>query len=137
DMAGWNLTLHDGGVFSNNGTLQLKNSETLSGFANDTDSGTVLLTPDADLAGLVAGNSYNNLVLSASTFAHWPLDETTGPARDVSGFGRTAEYQGAPAADTDIPATNFANDRSLAFDGAADYLAFDPATLPDNATYCT
>ena len=42
NLSGQDLTIHDSGTFSNAGTLQLRNSEVLTGFVNDTNSGTVL-----------------------------------------------------------------------------------------------
>src|SRR5262245_63536702 len=54
-------------LFRSNGTLQLKNTETLTNFTNDVNSGTTLVTPDADLTGLKTGNSYNNLIDRKST----------------------------------------------------------------------
>ncbi len=132
-----NVNMNDGGDFNNNGTLQLRNSQTFTGFTNDTDSGTVLLTPVSDTTGLKTGNSYYNLILNDSTFAHWPLDEAAGTtANDVSGFERHADYADEPLPSTDRPDTNYANDNSLEFDGIDDALTFDDETIPDNATWC-
>src|SRR5690606_6882999 len=45
NILGHNITMNDGGAFENNGTLQMRNSQTLHNFQNDTDSGTVFITP--------------------------------------------------------------------------------------------
>ena len=50
------------GTFSNAGTLRLNGTESLTGFTNDTDSGTVEYYSGATT--LNGGNSYNNLTIS-------------------------------------------------------------------------
>ncbi len=137
NLVGYNLAMNDGGAFNNDGTLQLRNSQTISGFTNDTDSGTVLVTAVGDTTGLKTGNNYFNLIQNDSTFAHWPFDEPSGSvAADVSGYDKNADYNGDVVASTDVPSSTFTNDNSLEFDGSGDYLSFDDQTIPDNATWC-
>jgi len=57
------LTLNDGGTFSNNGTLAMSNSQTLSNLTNDTDSGTILIDSSATTTWLRLGNEYHNLTI--------------------------------------------------------------------------
>src|SRR5690606_426530 len=133
DAGGLALTLNDGGVFSNDGILQLENDETLSGFTNDTDSGTVLLTPDTDDTGLVAGNTYHDLIINNGTFAHWPLDNT---GAEVSGMGRTLTSHGSPGFVTDVAPTNYANSHAAELDGTEDYFEFTSGSLNNIATWC-
>jgi hypothetical protein len=68
DIGSYNLTFHDSGTFINNGTLALENTSTqlLSGFTNDTDSGTVSIEVPSAVTGLKTGNSYYNLTLSGA-----------------------------------------------------------------------
>jgi len=61
-LNGKNLSL--GGSFSNTGILKLEGAETLTGFTNDTDSGTVEYTGAGTYAQLNGGNLYYNLVVS-------------------------------------------------------------------------
>jgi len=61
-LNGKNLSL--GGSFSNTGILKLEGAETLTGFTNDTDSGTVEYTGTGTYAQLNGGNLYYNLVVS-------------------------------------------------------------------------
>ena len=72
-IAGYSLTIKDSGTFTNNGTLTLQGGETLSGFNNDTDSGTIIYNGSGIYSsGLVAGDNYNNLTLNGT--GSWTLD---------------------------------------------------------------
>jgi len=68
NILGNNLTINDAvaGSFSNDGTLILNNdnSQILSGFTNDTDSGTVEISPTAAVTGLKTGYAYYNLTIN-------------------------------------------------------------------------
>src|SRR5690606_881371 len=63
----------DSGVFLNEGTLYLNGDETLIGFTNDTNSGTVFYTGSGVYTGLPAGNSYYRLGFNDAT-GSWTLD---------------------------------------------------------------
>lgn len=124
DLSTYNLTMNDSGSFTNNGTLRLKNSQTISNFTNDTDSGTILVNATSDTTGLKSGNSYYNLNLNDGLVGYWNVDETSGTtAADSSGYQNTAAYSGNVAPNTDLPTTNFSNSRSMIFDGTTDYLS--------------
>lgn len=76
DIASNNLTVS--GTFSNDGTLKLNGSETIS-VTMDTDSGTVEYTSNAP-SGFAAGNNYYNLTFTKAT-GIWEQ----GAALDVNG----------------------------------------------------
>lgn len=76
DIASNNLTVS--GTFSNDGTLKLNGSETIS-VTMDTDSGTVEYTSTAP-SGFAAGNNYYNLTFTKAT-GIWEQ----GAALDVNG----------------------------------------------------
>ncbi len=63
DLHGYNLTIHDAGTFSNDGTLILENlgSQILTNFVNDYNSGTILINGSVSAATLVTGSQYYNL----------------------------------------------------------------------------
>ncbi len=81
DIAGFNLTVS--GALSNNGTLKLQGSETVSFGTMDTNSGTVEYTgatgTNSYATGLAAGNAYYNLSFSGASDT-WIL----GAALDVN-----------------------------------------------------
>ncbi|MBI4706953.1 MAG: DUF2341 domain-containing protein [Candidatus Omnitrophica bacterium] len=62
DLNANNLTLT--GTFSNDGTLRLVGSETLTGFTNDSNSGSVEYYGTSTYTSLKAGNTYYDLVIS-------------------------------------------------------------------------
>jgi hypothetical protein len=68
DIAAYNLTVNDSGTFSNNGTLKLANINTqlLSGFVNDINSGVVMVENTSDVTGLKSGTSYYDLIVSGT-----------------------------------------------------------------------
>ena len=76
DLNGTTFTL--GSTFTNNGSLKLTGGETLSGFTNDTDTGTVNYAGTGTYTSLVAGNSYYNLTISGTG------SYTLGAAVDVN-----------------------------------------------------
>lgn len=58
-----------------------------------------------------------------SLVGYWRLDATSGITYiDSSGHNQTGTATGAPSISLDIPSVNFTNDRSLDFDGTADFL---------------
>jgi hypothetical protein len=74
DLNGYDLTLNDGGAFSNFGTLRLHGDETLASFTNDTDSGTVEYDGAGTYTSFPAGNSYKNIRFTNS--GNWTPDGT-------------------------------------------------------------
>lgn len=72
NLNGNTLTLPVSNTFSNTGTLQLQNTETLTNFTNDTDSGTVTYTGTSTYTSFKAGNTYYNVTFNASG-ATWSL----------------------------------------------------------------
>jgi hypothetical protein len=64
NIKSFNLKFNDSGIFSNEGTFQLRNDQTLTGFYNDTDSGTVKINSVTASTGLKTGSQYYNLTLS-------------------------------------------------------------------------
>jgi len=67
-----------GGSFSNSGTLRLQNTETLTNFTNDTDSGTIEYDGAGNYTSFIAGNNYQSLTLSGGT-------HTLNAALDMNG----------------------------------------------------
>lgn len=63
DLKTFGLTLNDSGTFSNNGILALANTQTLSNFSNDTNSGTVLINSATTTTWLKTGNEYHDLTI--------------------------------------------------------------------------
>jgi hypothetical protein len=66
DLKTFNLTLNDSGAFSNDGILALANTQTLSNFTNDTNSGTVLINSATTTTWLKTGNEYHDLTIQNS-----------------------------------------------------------------------
>jgi len=64
DISTYNLTMNDGGEFSNVGTFSLEGSNTLANFTNDSDSGTIEYSGSGSYSNLLLGNTYNDLVFS-------------------------------------------------------------------------
>ncbi len=130
DLVGYNLTMNDAGTFSNDGTLRLNNSQTITGFTNDTDSGAVMVYPSGNTTGLQTGNSYFDLILNDSLVGYWQLDETTSGSTDsvidrsgYDGHGTPSGSSGGnnkPQPATAVPEVNFIDSRSLDFDGDDD-----------------
>ncbi|MCK5083210.1 MAG: DUF2341 domain-containing protein, partial [Candidatus Omnitrophica bacterium] len=90
------------------------------------DSGTVMLNAASGSKTLTPGGSaFNNLRLNDGLVGYWKLDETeanscaggVNDACDASGYGNDGTWNGNPAAGSDIPDVNFADSRSLEFDG--------------------
>ncbi len=128
DLAGFNLTINDSGAFTNNGTLLIKNTETLTGFTNDTDTGTIINYGTTNITGLKTGNTYNNLILNDGMVGYWKLDETSGTsATDSSGYANTGTHTNSPTISSTVPTTSFSNPRSLSFDGTNDYVDVNAA----------
>jgi hypothetical protein len=132
DLSTYNLTMNDSGAFSNSGTLRLKNSQTITGFTNDTDSGTILINPTGDTTGLKTGNSYYNLVLNDSLVGYWKLDDTSsgGNIVDSSGYDNHGTADGAAGSNYKPQPNNsvtsestFINTGSFDFDGNDDEVA--------------
>lgn len=73
NLDGYNLEFANGGSFSNNGIMSLNGNETLTGFTNDTDSGSIYYKGNGSYSGLATGNTYNNLSLSSGT-GTWTLN---------------------------------------------------------------
>ena len=64
NLNGKDLSL--GAAFSNDSILKLNGQETLTGFTNDTDSGTVEYAGSGTYASLIAGDEYYNLNVSGT-----------------------------------------------------------------------
>jgi hypothetical protein len=76
------------------------------------------------------GQSFNNLTINDGLVAYWKFDETSaGSFTDASGYGYTGTGTGAggsnntPQPNTSVPTVNFADARSLSFDGTDDYVS--------------
>jgi hypothetical protein len=69
DLGSQNFYIHDGGTFTNNGTLKLESliTQTVSGFTNDTDSGTVEIDGSIGTNVLRTGSTYHNLTINSGT----------------------------------------------------------------------
>jgi trimeric autotransporter adhesin len=69
DLGSQNFYIHDGGTFTNNGTLKLESlsTQTVSGFTNDTDSGTVEIDGTIGTNVLRTGSTYHNLTINSGT----------------------------------------------------------------------
>ncbi|MEF3691918.1 MAG: LamG-like jellyroll fold domain-containing protein [Candidatus Moraniibacteriota bacterium] len=68
DISNWNLFIKDGGGFSNEGELILQNtdSQSIEGFVNDVDSGTVRIEGSLTVNSLKTGTQYYNLTIGGS-----------------------------------------------------------------------
>jgi methionine-rich copper-binding protein CopC len=67
-------------------------------------------------------------VLTDSLEGYWKFDETSGTSvSDVSGHSNTGTRTNATIS-SDVPSTNFSNDRSLDFDGSGDYIDMGDVT---------
>jgi hypothetical protein len=73
DIGNHNFTINDSGAFTNNGTFILGNypTQTLTGFVNDTDSGTIQITGYSSTTGLKTDGSsaigqYYNLTMAST-----------------------------------------------------------------------
>ena len=74
--------------------------------------------------------AFNDLTISDDLVGYWKLDETSGPARDSSGYGHDGVWNGTPLASSDTPDVEFKNEYSMEFDGATDHIDVgDPARL--------
>lgn len=127
DLVSYNFTMNDSGTFSNDGTLQLRNSQTLTNFVNDTNSGTILVNATGDTTGLKTGSSYYDLIINDGLLGYWKMDESSsGAVADSSGYQNHGAPSGSdgpfnnPAPSANIPNTNFTNHYSLDFDGTDD-----------------
>lgn len=71
DIGGFNLTMNDGGTFSNDGTLVLANvsGQLVTALVNDTDSGTVSINASSSVTGLRLGGDYYNLDINCASGA--------------------------------------------------------------------
>jgi hypothetical protein len=70
-----------------------------------------------------ASGSYGNVSVSDGLLGYWKLDETTGTvAADSSGLGHTGTHTSSPTISSDVPTLQFANPRSLDFDGSTNYV---------------
>jgi hypothetical protein len=118
--------------------LTVAGNFTRSGGTFTHNSGTVVLDAATGSKTLTNTQAFNNLVVNDGLVGYWKLDETTGgaTATDSSGYGNDGTPNGAsggnnkPQPSTDVPDTNFADARSLDFDGTDDYVEMsDSATL--------
>jgi hypothetical protein len=132
NLNGFNLTQNDGGTFTNNGTLIMKGTETLTGFTMDTTNGTVMYTNTTNQTGLNGGNTYNNLTLNDGLVGYWKLDAGSGTtATDSSGYGNNGTLTNGPTWSSTVPsAITFTNPYSLSFDGVNDYVSVGAVISP-------
>jgi filamentous hemagglutinin family protein len=87
-LGGADTTLDTNNSFTNSGTLELEGDEILTDFANDTaNNGTVRYTGTgvytAAAGGLIAGDSYYNLIIQSSSAGSWQLDAALDVLNDL------------------------------------------------------
>lgn len=121
NLSTYNLTIKDAGNFSNNGTLRLANTNTqsLTGFTNDTDSGTVIIGYSAATTGLKTGNNYYNLTINNTAGTTVTASGTTTIHGNLTIQGGNF-YNTAPltvAGDTSLSGGNLALGSDLAISG--------------------
>ncbi len=121
------LTLSAGTLVAPSNTLYV-NTFTESGGAFTHNSGTVMFNTEANQT-LTASSTFNNVTFNDGLVGWWNLDETAGTsAADSSGYGHTGTHTNTPTISTDVPTVNFANSRSLDFNGTTQYV--DLGTAP-------
>ncbi len=129
-LNGTGTTMLDSGLFTNYGTLALKNSETLTSFTNDTAKGTIMLAGTGTTTGFKTGTSYYNLTLNDGLMGYWKFDEASGTrAADSSGWGSSGTLLNGPTITTSTAPTNFTNGYALSLDGINDYVDTDASSL--------
>jgi methionine-rich copper-binding protein CopC len=127
-LGSYDLTMNDSGTYSNEGTLRLDNTQTITGITNDTDSGTVLVTPGGHTTGLAMGADYNDLIINDGLVAYWQFDDTSGTSvSDASGYENNSTRVNATSSTIQTAPTSFVNNRALEFDGDGDHV-----TIPDS-----
>jgi hypothetical protein len=65
-LGGQNVTMNDGGTFTNYGQMLVKGTETLTSVTNDTSRGKVILYGTGSYSTFPTGNTYNQLALSGA-----------------------------------------------------------------------
>jgi len=83
DLAGFDWTMNDSGVFLNSGSLLLDGDETITEVAMDADSGTTTYNGSGTyVSGLTAGDNYYNLEFNGS--GSWTLDAALDVNNDLT-----------------------------------------------------
>lgn len=139
DLSDKNLTQLDGGSFSNNGTLILDGSQTMTNFTNDVNSGQEIIRSSSNVTSFAPGDSYYNLRIEDPTenglVGYWKLDEGSGSTtQDLSGNGNDGALLGGPTFGSTVGTTDFYNPRSLGFDGSNDRVTFPQISLTGDFT---
>jgi len=122
---------HDGNISISTGTytaptdvLEITGSFTHAGgtFAN---SGATVMFMGTELQTISTsgGAVFQDVVINDGLVGYWKMDETSSPAVDYSGYGNNGVWNGNVSSSTSISSSfNFANQRSLNFDGTNDYI---------------
>lgn len=133
-----NLTMNDGGIVTNYGTLMVKGSETFTGFTNDYSKGTVLVYGTGSYTGIPTGTAYYNLILNDGMVGYWKFDDRVGiRLPDNSGYSNSGTLVNTPAVSSVIPPTTFSNTQSASFNGSTQCAIIPSAILPYNVSQFT
>ena len=71
----------------------------------------------------------NLTLLSDGLVGNWPLNDTSSPAKDATGYGQVGTWTNSPTSSTSVPTNIFSNiNRSIQFAGTTDYVTITKAT---------
>ncbi len=123
---GGDLLLSGGTFNSTSGLLKLAGAFNKSGGTFNANGGTVMLASSTDQAFTTGTTQFNNLTINDGLLAYFPLEETSSPSLDYSGYGLNATWTGSPTSSTTVPTgITFADTRSMFFGpGATDDAEF-------------
>ncbi|HYF01407.1 MAG TPA: LamG domain-containing protein, partial [Planctomycetota bacterium] len=129
---GWTArdTLPVGGHFlQSNGTLtapsgrmEVAGNFTKSGGTFTPNGGTLFLRPSGARTLDTGGTALHRLTVNDGLAAYWKFDEAAGTSADVSGYGLHGTATNGAAPSASVPTLEYANPRSMQFDGTNDYV---------------
>ncbi|MBZ0166654.1 MAG: LamG domain-containing protein, partial [Candidatus Omnitrophica bacterium] len=86
-----------------------------------TSTGTLMFNADADVTITSNTNAFSNVIINDGLIGYWSFDETASPAVDHSGYANSGTWTGNTTSSTTTPSgINYANPRSVSFDGTDD-----------------
>ena len=131
DAGGLSLT---GGAFTaTTGTMQMGGAFSHAPANTFTGAGTMLFNATSAHSHTFGGASMPKVIINDGLAAYWNLDDGSGRASDLSGYGNALNPNGTTTYDTTgLPsAISFSNADMLTFDGATGYATnSSPAAMP-------